>query len=46
MIDIFVGLAVAAVVGGALLYIRKEKKNGAKCIGCSAGCSCSGNCKR
>lgn len=32
------------LVGAALLYIKKEKKRGAKCIGCpSAGC-CSSKC--
>lgn len=40
MVDIFVGLIVLALVGAALRYIRKEKKNGAACIGCSSSCSC------
>lgn len=35
---------VAAVIGLAGRYIYKEKKNGAKCIGCPSGCSCSGKC--
>jgi len=30
---------LAAVLGLALRYIIKAKKSGAKCIGCSAGCS-------
>ena len=38
---------VVLIVGGAIAYIVKEKKSGAKCIGCphSGTCgSCSGNC--
>ena len=32
------------LVGTALLYIKKEKKRGAKCIGCpSVGC-CTSKC--
>ena len=40
MTDIMVGLLVAVIIGAALLYIRKEKKNGAVCIGCPH----AGNC--
>lgn len=40
MIDIIVGLAVLAMVGAALVYIRKEKKKGAVCIGCPNAGSC------
>lgn len=40
MIDIIVGLAVLAMVGAALCYIRKQKKSGAVCIGCSNAGSC------
>lgn len=33
---------VAVIVGLAIAYIIKAKKNGAKCIGCpSGGCNCS-----
>lgn len=37
---------LAAIIGGAAAYIRKEKKKGRKCIGCPSGSSCSkwGNC--
>ena len=36
---------VAAIVGSALWYIRRKKKQGAKCVGCPhagtcASCSC------
>ena len=40
MTDIFVGLLVLAMVGAALLYIRKQKKSGAVCIGCPHAGSC------
>ena len=40
MIDIIIIGIVLVVVGGAIWYIVKAKKNGAKCIGCPA----SGNC--
>ena len=40
MTDLIVGLLVAVIVGAALLYIRKEKKKGAVCIGCPHAGSC------
>lgn len=41
MADIIVILAVAAVIGGAVFYIVKEKKRGVHCIGCPAAGQCS-----
>ena len=35
---------VALIVGGAAGYIYKEKKKGAKCIGCPDAHHCSGHC--
>ncbi len=35
-------VVLVAVIGGAVAYIVKAKRNGVKCIGCSAG----GNCGR
>ena len=32
---------VAAAVSLAVRYIYRQKKRGAKCIGCSAACCCS-----
>ena len=33
------------IVGAAVLYLRKEKKKGTKCIGCpSAGCCSAKEC--
>ena len=40
MTDLIVLIILAALVGGAVSYIVKAKKNGAKCIGCPAGGSC------
>lgn len=44
MTDIAILLVVLAIVGAASRYVYKEKKKGTKCIGCPAGCSCSGGC--
>lgn len=41
MIDFIVGAIVVAVVGSALAYIIKSKKNGVKCVGCPYAKSCS-----
>ncbi len=41
MTDLIVGLIVVIIVGAALLYIRKEKKCGAVCIGCPHAGTCS-----
>lgn len=45
MADLMVLLIIAAVVGGAITYIVKAKKAGVRCIGCSAGGMCQGNCQ-
>ena len=39
-------VVISLIIGGAVRYIYKAKKNGAKCIGCpDAGKGgCSGNC--
>ncbi len=40
-------IIIVAAVGGALAYIIKAKKNGARCVGCSAaGCNCTGKNKK
>ena len=41
MIDIVVTLVLALILGGALWYIRKEKKRGVMCIGCPAAGTCA-----
>ena len=35
-------VVLVVILGGAVAYIVKAKKNGVKCIGCSAGGSCGG----
>ncbi len=37
-------LVIVLIVGLAIAYIVKEKKNGAKCIGCPSGKSCGSSC--
>ncbi len=39
--DFIVGAIVLLIVGAAIVYIRKEKKRGVKCIGCPASGTCS-----
>ena len=43
MTDLILIAILTAIVGGAVLYIRKEKKRGVKCIGCPAAGTCSRN---
>lgn len=51
MADLIIVAVVGIVVAAAGRYIYKEKKHGAKCIGCPAskscrgaqGCGCCGN---
>lgn len=42
--NLVVGGILLIVLGAAIAYIVKAKKSGVKCIGCSAGGSCSGHC--
>ena len=48
MKNLIVILILILVIGMALYYIIKQKKNGAKCIGCPSGGCCpskgEGNC--
>ena len=41
MADFIVIGILIIMVGTAIVSIRKAKKNGARCMGCPAGCSCS-----
>ena len=45
MVDFIVVAILVAVIGSAVGYIVKEKKRGAKCIGCSA-CKSGGCCAK
>lgn len=42
MTDFIVAGILLIIVGAAVIYIRKAKKSGTKCIGCPAGGNCSG----
>ena len=44
MIDFVIVLIIVVIVGGALAYIRKEKKRGVRCVGCPSGGICNGKC--
>lgn len=45
MEDLIIIGILLIVVGAAILYIRKEKKKGTRCIGCpSAGCCSAKEC--
>lgn len=41
MTDIIIFIIIAIILAGAIFYIRKEKKRGVKCIGCSFCSNCS-----
>ena len=40
LVNIIATIVVVAILGGAIAYVVKAKKQGAKCIGCPA----AGNC--
>ena len=40
MVNLITFLVIAAIVGGAGVYIYKAKKSGVKCIGCPSGKTC------
>ena len=41
MVDFIIVAVLVIVIGTAVVYIRKAKKSGAKCIGCPSGGNCS-----
>jgi len=40
MVNVIIVLILVGMVGGASFYIYKQKKAGAKCIGCPSSKSC------
>lgn len=42
-VDILIVAVIIAILAFAIWYIRREKKKGAKCIGCPSGSNC-GSC--
>ena len=43
-VDYIAILAILLIVGGAVFYIVREKRRGAKCIGCPYAKECGGEC--
>lgn len=41
MTNIIVAAILVVIVGGAICYIVRAKRHGAKCIGCPADCHCA-----
>ena len=37
MVNVMIGIVLAAIVGVAIWYVVKTKKSGRKCIGCPEG---------
>ena len=44
MIDFVIIAVILAILAGAVIYIRKAKKKGVKCVGCPNGGNCTGKC--
>lgn len=42
--DILLILIIAAILGGAICYLRRAKKQGQTCVGCPHGKQCQGHC--
>ncbi len=43
-IEIIAIIAIVLIVGGAIAYIVKQKKAGAKCVGCPHSKECGDKC--
>ena len=46
MTDIIIAIVLVVVIGAAVIYIKKAKKKGVKCIGCSEGGNCTCGCHK
>lgn len=44
LIDVAVLAVIVVILALVIIYIRKAKKKGIKCIGCPNGATCGGNC--
>ena len=44
MDNLIVFAVIVAIVGFAIWYIRREKRRGAKCVGCPDSETCAGEC--
>lgn len=45
MADFLIIVILLVIVGGAVAYIVKQKKQGVKCIGCPSAVTCSHKCE-
>ena len=45
MINVILVAILAAIIGGAVIYIYKAKKHGVRCIGCPGAKACAGRCE-
>lgn len=44
MINYILIAVIAAIIGGICLYLYREKKKGAVCMGCPHASACGGKC--
>ena len=44
MVNIIALAVIGLIVGAAAGYVYKEKKRGARCVGCPYAGSCGGSC--
>lgn len=45
MVNFAIGGIILMLIAAAVLYIYKEKKRGAKCIGCPSAGACASRCR-
>lgn len=45
MADLVVGTVIVVIIGSAIRYLIKEKKNGSPCVGCPSGSACAAKSK-
>ena len=43
-VDVIAIAVIALIIGGAVFYIVRAKKNGAKCVGCPYAKECGSKC--
>lgn len=46
MTDWIVAAVLLVIIGGAVVYIIKQKKKGVNCIGCPMAGNCPGKCEQ
>lgn len=43
-VDILIIAVIVVILGSAILFLRRAKKKGIKCVGCPDSSTCSDNC--